>query len=71
MDSAFRHRVVDEILVSQEAGNRSGVYDRRSGLHMLDASLGHIEIAIQIGLYGVIEMLLAKLLMNSGGKVYH
>ena len=29
---------------------------------MLNASLGHIEIAVQIGLNGVIEMLLSEIL---------
>src|ERR1700704_5310081 len=62
IDPSLGHRVVDEIFVSQEPGNRSGVQDRRSGLHMLDASLGHIEIAVQIGLNGVIEMLLGEIL---------
>ena len=54
--------VVDEIFVSQESGHRSGVQDRRSGLHMLDASLGDIEIAVQVRLHGVIDVLLGQLL---------
>jgi hypothetical protein len=65
MDSALRHGVVEQILVSFDARHRAGHYDRASRLQVRDRRLHRVKVAVEVGLYSAVEMLFVELFQPS------
>src|SRR6267378_1258039 len=57
MNAALRHRVVQQVAAAEDAGDRPGHQDRAAVFHMRDGGLRHIEVAVEIGLEGPVEVL--------------
>ena len=52
MDAALGHRIVEQVLVCLDPGDRSRHDDRAARLEVRDRRLRNVEIAVKIGLDG-------------------
>src|SRR5215469_3885601 len=57
MDAPLGHRVVQQVLVAEQSGDRAGHHDRAAFLHHRHRGLRHMEVAVQVCLDGSIEVL--------------
>ncbi len=62
VDAALGRRVVEQLLVAHDPGDRAGIDDRAAGLHVRHRLLRHVEIAVEIGLHRAVELLLGEVL---------
>ena len=72
MDAALGGRVVQELAIAEDAGLRAGVDDGAARLQVRQRRLGHVEVAVEVGLQRPVEMLeaeqvdLARVLLERG-----
>ncbi len=62
VDAALGHGIIEQVLIAHQAGDRAGHDDGRARLHVRDRRLGHVEIAVQIGAQGAVEVFLGQVL---------
>ena len=56
------NRVVEQILVAEEAGDRAGHDDGTAVLHFRNRGLRHVEITVEVRLEGAVEVLFRQVL---------
>ena len=61
MNAALGERVVQNILIAEQAGNGASIHYSAAVLHIWYGSLHHVKVSIQIGLHRTIEVLLCKI----------
>ena len=66
MDSAFRRRVIEQLGAALKPRDRAGAGGARPALKVRQSGLGHVEIAVDVGLQGFVEALFGDVFKRMG-----